>query len=119
MNKIKNYLISLCVLFLVTACGIYPAPTNVESGNAVVVLNVVEGIEEKKVESVSTHLKTGKACTSNLLYLVNTGDSSITKAKEDGHITKVHYIERTKSGVGIWAIIPFIYSNVCTVVYGE
>ena len=32
------------------------------------------------------------------MYLVNTGDSSITKAKEDGHITKVHYIERTKNG---------------------
>lgn len=119
MNKIKNYLIPLCVLFLVSACGIFPAPTNVESGNAVVVSNVIEGIEDKKVESTDTFLKTGKACTSNFLYLVNTGDSSITKAKEDGHIKKVHHIERTKSGVGIWIIIPFVYSEVCTIVYGE
>ena len=42
-----------------------------------------------------------------------------TNNKEDGHITKIYSIERTKNGLGLWFILPFIYSNVCTVVYGN
>ena len=119
MIKAKLHIILLVsILFFASGCALVPAPTNVESGKAILVSGITEGLDANNTKEVSFPKK-GKACTSNFLYLVNTGDSSINTAKEDGHITEVYSIERTKNGIGIWFIIPFIYSNVCTVVYGN
>ena len=120
MIKMKLHIILfISILFFASGCIVVPAPTNVKSGNAVLVSNVVEGLDANIIDKEVNFPKKGKACTSNFLYLVNTGDASIDSAKEDGHITEVYSIERTKNGLGLWFILPFIYSNVCTVVYGN
>ena len=115
----KYFIVILSSLFIVTGCGFVPAPTNVQSGRAIIVSNVVEGEEARNIIREENYSKRGKACTTNYFYLVNVGNSSIKTAKKDGEITTVQYIERTKSGLGIWFILPFIYSTACTVVYGE
>lgn len=121
MIKMKLHIILfISILFFASGCiALVPAPVNVESGKGFIVSNVVEGLDANIIEKEVNFSKKGKACTSNFLYLVNTGDASINAAKEDGHITEVYSIERTKNGLGLWFIFPFIYSNVCTVVYGN
>lgn len=61
----------------------------------------------------------GKTCVSNYLYLISVGDGSIAKAKSRSNIKKIHRIERTKKGFGLWVLLPFIYTKSCTIAYGE
>ena len=88
--------------------GLFRAPVYVEAGRGAIVSNVVEWLYANIIYKEVNFPKKGKACTSNFLYLVNTGDASINSAKEDGHITEVYSIERTKNGLGLWFILPFI-----------
>ena len=58
-------------------------------------------------------LKVGKACASNILGIVATGDASIEAAKKNGDIKKIAHIDYTSKN------IILVYAQYCTVVYGE
>lgn len=116
MKNILSVLI-IFLLFFTTSCFPVIAPGNIESGGAVFI-DVEEGIQQ--VENVKGgYDRKGEACVSNFLYLITVGDASISKAKAEGNLTKIHNIERKKRGFGFWIILPFIYTKSCTIVYGE
>ena len=55
----------------------------------------------------------GRACASNLLGLLATGDASIDSAKRDGGITTVSAVDHDSMSVLI------LYSRYCTIVRGS
>ena len=57
-------------------------------------------------------VKTGRACATNILGLIVSGDMSIEAAKKDGNITQVASVD---TDVKSYAI----YAEVCTVVTGR
>ncbi len=56
--------------------------------------------------------KRGESCLSQSLFIIN-GDASIEAAKKNGGITKVATVDTT------FKTTLFVYSEYCTVVYGE
>lgn len=58
--------------------------------------------------------KTGEACSYNVLGLISAGNASISKAREEGGITKVATVDRTAM-----QILMFLFGMNCTVVTGE
>lgn len=88
--------------------GCASAPTNTGSGmlytetqDAVTATPNAEGTKE------------GRACATNILGMVVTGDSSIKAAKQAGGISKVSSIDRDVK------FILGVYGTNCTVVRGE
>ncbi len=71
--------------------------------------DTISGAVDNSVEEE----KSGEACSSNVLGLVATGDSSIDNAKRQGRITKVAYADTTYMNV-----LGF-YQEGCTVVIGQ
>ncbi|MSP53279.1 MAG: TRL-like protein family [Gammaproteobacteria bacterium] len=63
--------------------------------------------------SNATGMKTGQACSTSILALVATGDSSIAAAKVNGGISQVSSVD--------WNVSNFmgIYGEYCTVVHGN
>ncbi|MCJ8277324.1 MAG: TRL-like family protein [Bdellovibrionales bacterium] len=57
--------------------------------------------------------KTGKACATNILGMILTGDMSLDKAKQDGNIRKVSTVDIEGSS------ILGLYSNVCLIARGN
>lgn len=61
----------------------------------------------------STFSKEGKAESSNILGLINTGDCSVTEAMKNGGITKIHHVDiQTVNYLGLFG------KTICHV-YGE
>lgn len=75
---------------------------------------------EAKNNLVSIYdMKKGEAVSSNILYLVHTGDSSIRNAAEKAGITKIHFVEVKKMSVFVPLLfIPIYVSKYKTIVYG-
>jgi hypothetical protein len=65
------------------------------------------------VSSNATGMKTGQACSTSILSLVATGDSSIAAAKANGGISQVSSVDWNVSN------ILGIYGEYCTVVHGS
>ena len=65
--------------------------------------------------SVKTE-KRGIACVTNILGLITYGDSSVEKAKKDGRITKVTFVDASYKDFQWY--IPFFQKG-CTMVKGE
>lgn len=57
--------------------------------------------------------KTGKACASNILGIIATGDNSINTAQKVGGVTKIASVDYDRMN------ILMLYSKVCTIVRGE
>jgi hypothetical protein len=60
----------------------------------------------------NTGTKTGRACATNVLGLMISGDMSVEAAKKNGRITQVASIDKEIKGYAI-------YAEVCTVVTGR
>lgn len=58
-------------------------------------------------------LKRGEACAYNILGLVAYGDSSIDKAKKDGNMKKISYVD-----YDIKNFFSF-FGSVCTIAHGQ
>lgn len=56
--------------------------------------------------------KFGRACSSNILGLYASGDSSIELAKRNGKISKISYVDYDIKSY-------FVYGELCTIVHGE
>lgn len=63
--------------------------------------------------SNATGMKTGQACSTSILALIATGDSSIAAAKANGGISQVSSVDWNVSN------ILGIYGEYCTVVHGS
>lgn len=57
--------------------------------------------------------KTGRACSSNILGIIATGDSSIATAARLGGVNKIATVDYDRSN------ILSVYTKVCTIVRGE
>ena len=60
----------------------------------------------------STGNRTGRACATNVVGILVSGDMSVEAAKKNGRITQVASIDKEIKGYGI-------YAEVCTVVTGR
>lgn len=56
--------------------------------------------------------KVGKACATNILGLLISGDMSVEAAKKNGHITQVATVDKDIKSYAV-------YAEVCTVVTGQ
>ena len=92
---------------ILSGCGAYP-----EVGSAIVVLTK-EGVNHAP-NSNDKPLKTGEACSMNILGLVSTGNQSIEEAKFNGDITHVVSVDRDIKGWGLYIIL----AKSCTIVKG-
>lgn len=63
-------------------------------------------------DNIGTIRRQGKACSNNILYLIATGDSSISAAKQRAGISKVYSVDYDITNY-------LIGSTVCTIVSGE
>lgn len=116
--SIKQVFCLFVVSILLSSCSFVPAPTRTSTGTAVFV-NIKEGKQQTN-NNINSYTKIGKACTSNILYLVNIGDSSIEAAKIQGNIKEVKNVSKENNGMGLFVLfIPFVFSHSCTVVYGN
>lgn len=103
-----RYLLSVFALFFVTSCTTYSTTYN----------------ERQKIDIDDiNHVKKGKACTKNLFGGIDfplvgniavrlTGEQSVIAALKDGNITNVYAVDRSVKHY-------FIYSEKCTIVYGQ
>lgn len=107
MNKIIKTLTVLFIIPLLYGCAGYPA-----SGTAAIVL-ADEGVIATK-ESNAEPTKTGKACSTNILGLVTTGDASIDAAAYDGNIKTITSVDRDIKGWNIYISL----GQSCTIVRG-
>ena len=64
-------------------------------------------------ESASAASRSGRACASNILGMVATGDASIATAKRNGGISAVSAVDHDSMSV------LGVYSRFCTIVSGE
>jgi hypothetical protein len=117
MKFFKSFLVLSC-LYSLSACFPVMAPTKIESGSAWFDNDITEGVQE--VSSKESSQKIGKSCVQNYLYMVSVGDASINRSKVQGNITNISRIERQKSGFGfVFFLLPIIYGESCTIVYGN
>ncbi|WP_246047384.1 adhesin Lsa14 [Leptospira ognonensis] len=56
-----------------------------------------------------------EACNHSVLYLVSWGDSSIEKAKSEGKITKVAFVDYQQFGI----LSGYLYHRFCSLVKGQ
>ena len=65
-------------------------------------------------------LKKGEAKSTNVLYIVELGDSGVKAATQNGGITKVHYVDVKYQKIFIPLLfVPIFVSERTTTVYGE
>lgn len=103
----KKFFLCLPLMLLFTSCASTGWFTR--DGGAWVVVRKDSGIATSKRKIT----KQGRACSLNILGIVSVGDSSITKAKEEGKITRVSHVDHDLMN------ILGIYGSVCTIVYGS
>jgi len=63
--------------------------------------------------NIKASSKTGRACTTNVLGFIASGDASIEAAKKDGGVTEVSSVDTETSH------LLGIYGKVCTIVTGN
>ena len=63
--------------------------------------------------AIDTTTKQGQSCSTNILGLVSTGDTSIIAAKKAGGIRKVSSVDFSQSG------ILGVYGKTCIIVRGD
>lgn len=107
----KKILLPLALIALLTSCA--QTSNGVYSG---IYTSWTDRDPISRVDNSVVATKTGKACVTNVLSIVVTGDSSIEAAKKDGGISKVSYVDRTYEG--FWLYIPFFQKG-CTIVKGS
>ncbi len=88
----------------------YANPSIVLRGGGVIHRNAIAGAIGKDTPG---ELLKGEACSWSILYLVAGGNSSLSKAKENGGMDFIHFSEFKQE-----AIFGFIYHSFCTVVVG-
>lgn len=111
MNNIMKTCAILLLPALLFGCG--GGAGQPMAGSAVVVI-AEEGVNTNK-DSNKDVMKTGEACSINILNLVATGDASISKAAYNGAIKNVTSVDRKIKGLN-WYWVGIGYS--CTVVRG-
>ncbi len=101
----KKTLLLLATVSLVSACAYMPSKT----GGGFLFKNVIES----EVATANQGSRTGEACSSNILGLITTGDSSIEAAKAKGRISKVSSVDAK--------ITSFLalFGKRCTIVTGQ
>lgn len=106
--KLKNVAMGMMALSVVFVTGCATVASPVGAG---FIYTAVDG-PVALTENVGSR-KTGKACASNVLGLIATGDASIDKARRNGEIAKVSTVDHNSFS------LLFLYSKFCTVVRGE
>lgn len=66
------------------------------------------------VDSSATAAKSGKACSTQILGIVATGDTGVETAMKNGGITKAVFVNHS-----ILSLLFGVYSEVCTIVRGN
>ena len=104
----NNIFLLLFLLFSTTSCiSFYNLQGNGSSLNGTIAQKANNNVED---------YKRGIACTTNILFLVAAGDSSVEKAKKNGNITEVAYSYTTYQHFMLY--IP-LFQKGCTVVVGK
>lgn len=108
-NSMKKIITGSIIVASVVLSGCALSPTPV--GTALLFSDVKGpfAVDDSNAQSV----KTGKACATNTLGLVATGDASIEAAKRAGDITKVSNVNTDQFSV------LGLFNKFCTVVVGE
>lgn len=104
MRLMKFAIVVLCAAWL-TGCATASAPTM-----GMWFTDVKGPVNSNEGTATS---KQGKACASNILGLIATGDASIEAAKADGGVSKVTTVDHHSTS------ILGLYAQFCTVAYGE
>ena len=105
----KILLISVLSLFLVSCAG-----GRTQSGvNAGILYSSWEDTISASVDNSIPVVKNGKACSTNILGLVASGDSSVEAAKRNGGVSKVAFADTT------YMSVLGIYQEGCTIVKGN
>ncbi|GAB2191521.1 hypothetical protein MAH1_31290 [Sessilibacter sp. MAH1] len=66
------------------------------------------------IDKDSQSNKSGESSAGSVLWLVGYGDSSVTKAMENGDISKIHHIDFKNE-----SFLLGLFSKTTTIVYGE
>lgn len=103
----KKILILASLSLLMISCG----HNANKSGPGILYTDTVDPISFDN--SVSKPNKIGRACSTRVLALVASGDSSIDAAKRNGYITKISSADTE------YFNILGVYGKACTVVRGE
>jgi hypothetical protein len=123
--SIFSVVCSMFAVLLLTSCaGGSTGNRNPSSGNNIsgsFLINYADYKSPVQYHSVDNRvqaksLKTGIACTTNALFLVALGDSSIETAMKNGDITKIAFVDTSYSD--LYFYYPF-YQKGCTIVKGE
>ena len=105
MNKIVILAVLAGIAVFSTGCMTdYRSP----SGGLVTSLKFHKNIPSK----IEVGSKTGKACASNILLAVSTGDASLSTAALNGGITNIHSVDYEKFSISLF------YTKLCTIVHG-
>ncbi len=105
----KKFILLSIAAFIISSCSIGASP---EAGGAIVVLS--QDSVNNTLDLNAKALKSGEACSMNILSLVTTGNQSIEEAKFNGGITHVVSVERDIKG---WSLY-LIFAKSCTIVKG-
>ena len=109
MNR-KDILIVFLLFFLPSCISYYDLKG---SGK-----NLMPTVQETHDNKIKEGYKIGTACTTNVLMLLASGDSSIEAAKNQGNIDKISSV--LTSYEHFWFLFPIpIYQKGCTIVNGD
>ncbi len=104
----KKALILLVSTLLLASCGAQTR-SGVSSGLVSSWKDTISGVSDNSVVVE----KSGEACSTNILGIVASGDSSVETAKRNGGIKKVAYSDTT------YLNVLGLYQKGCTVVKGQ
>jgi hypothetical protein len=105
MRKINKFL-AVTSLVLTGACAM---PLN-SAGPGWIYTSVKEGVD---IDNTQKMTKMGKACSTNILGIVSTGDSSVQTAKREGNISNVAVMDRD------YFSVLGLFSKSCLIVKGN
>jgi hypothetical protein len=106
IRKIRSVSLVLISTFFLSGCAVVASPV----GNALLFTSVQGPVATGP--AVSTP-KQGRACASNIIGIIATGDASIAAAKRAGGITNVASVDHDSLN------ILGLYSRFCTIVAGK
>ena len=94
-------------MLMISGCSYWPAAGN----NGILYTNVTRPVSVVDKQALAT--RRGEACSTGILGLYASGNSSINRAKRRGGIEEVHIVEERFT-----QILAGLYTKYCTVVSG-
>ena len=102
----KTVFASGLAILLLSGCAI-PLPG---SGGGSIFTEVTEAVQANNAVEIS---RRGEACSTNILGIVSTGDSTVEKAMRNANVSRVATIDR------YFYSILLVYAKACTQVAGN